>query len=363
MSSYLTIKWADAKPGEMRKPEAAALPATRLQMAVEDFDCVREAKAKNMPSVVFVFSEAKEKRDLGVRAIFDPKKAMEGKEELTSAAKTSLTVYERVFENVQDLPLRILMRFFQCTRMDVTKVPAGTHPDIAEPGAPLILIVDAQGKVSQALPGTRIDSRAMSVGMLDVLRKGGIRDIDSTCTATMRLMDEMEKTLAAKAKLEVKMEELRKSLADYEAKDRKRPNKSGQSLPPSASTERARKAVEDFQPLLDAADKTFAELKQRDAAIIRSVGKDLSAWQAASAPSLQTASVSSSGGGDESGKSATMRTWTSASGRTLEGRFMQLDRDIVVLAKPDGGTVKIQVDKLSAADQDVARRMAVPGSP
>lgn len=358
MSSYLTIKWGDAKPGEMRKPEASALPATRLQMAVEDFDCVRDATAKKMPSVVFVFSEAKEKRDLGVRAIFNPDKAKEMKEELTPAAKTSLAVYERVFDNVQDIPLRILLRFFQCTRMDVTKVPSGPHPDIVEPNAPMVLLVDAQGNVVQSLSQMRIDSRALTIGMTDVLKKGGLKDIDSVCASTIRLMDEMEKLLIAKGKIEVKMEELKKSLAEYEAKDKKRPNKTGQPLPPSSSTERARKAVEDYQPALDAAEKAFADLKRRDAAIVRSVGKDLSAWQSASAPSLEATPATTS-----EVVSSAVRTWTSASGARLEARFSQLDQDMVVLTKPNGATVKIQLDKLSPSDQALARQLANSQSP
>ena len=67
MSSYLTVKWCDSKPGEMKKPPAGAVPAVRLQMAVDGLECVRAASAKKMPSVLFVFSEAKVKRDLGVR--------------------------------------------------------------------------------------------------------------------------------------------------------------------------------------------------------------------------------------------------------------------------------------------------------
>ena len=366
MSSYLTVKWCDSKPGEMTKPPANATPAQRLQMAVDGFECVQAARAKKMPSVLFVFSEAKVTRDLGVHAAFNPDPAKPGKEELTAAAKSSLAVYQRVFDNVQDVPLRILLRYFQATRLDVTKVPAGTHPDIAEPHAPLVLIVDAQGKVAQILAQTRIDSRALTLGLKDVLVKGGLRNIDALCAASLKLMDEMEAALVAKGKIEVKMAELKASLAKYEAQDRKRPNKTGAPLPPSASTLRAKSAVDQLQPTLDAAEKAFAALKEKDAATLRAAGVDLTGWQQARAPTSTTAVASTgmrtaqpapvaSGG---SSASSAMRTWTSVSGKTLEGQFSYVQQGTVVLTKPDGSLVQIPFEKLSPQDQAVVRQLA-----
>lgn len=350
----------------MTKPPANATPAERLQMAVDGFECVQAARAKKMPSVLFVFSEAKVTRDLGVRAAFNPDPAKPGKEELTAAAKSSLAVYQRVFDNVQDVPLRILLRYFQATRLDVTKVPASTHPDIAEPHAPLVLIVDAQGKVSQILAQTRIDSRALTLGLKDVLVKGGLRNIDGLCATSLKLMDEMEAALVAKNKIDVKMAELKASLAKYEAQDKKRPNKTGVPLPPSPSTLRAKSAVDQLQTTLDAAEKAFAALKEKDAATLRAAGVDLTGWQQASAPT-GTAAVASTGmrtsqpdpaAADGGSGSSAMRTWTSVSGKTLEGRFSYVQQGTVVLTKSDGSLVQIPFEKLSPQDQVVARQLA-----
>ena len=339
-------------------------------MAVDGFECVRAASAKKMPSVLFVFSEAKVKRDLGVRAIFNPDPAKPAKEELTAAAKCSLAVYQRVFDNVQEVPLRILLRFFQATRLDVTKVPGDTHPDIAEPQAPLVLIVDAQGKVAQILAQTRIDSRALTLGMKDVLVKGGLRNIDGLCAATGKLMDEMEAALVAKGKIEVKMGELKASLAKYEAQDRKRPNKTGTPLPPSASTLRAKCAVDQMQTSLDAAEKAFTALKEKDAATLRTAGVDLTGWQRASAPtgtttgaSTETPTAGTPPGAAGGVASPAMRTWTSASGKTLVGQFSYLQQGTVVLTKSDGLIVQIPIDKLSLQDQAVVRQLAASRSP
>ena len=339
-------------------------------MAVDGFECVRAASAKKMPSVLFVFSEAKVKRDLGVRAIFNPDPAKPAKEELTAAAKCSLAVYQRVFDNVQEVPLRILLRFFQATRLDVTKVPGDTHPDIAEPQAPLVLIVDAQGKVAQILAQTRIDSRALTLGMKDVLVKGGLRNIDGLCAATGKLMDEMEAALVAKGKIEVKMGELKASLAKYEAQDRKRPNKTAVPLPPSASTLRAKSAVDQMQTSLDAAEKAFTALKEKDAATLRTAGVDLTGWQRASAPtgtttgaSTETPTAGTPPGAAGGVASPAMRTWTSASGKTLVGQFSYLQQGTVVLTKSDGLIVQIPIDKLSLQDQAVVRQLAASRSP
>ncbi len=322
-------------------------------MAVNGFECVQNAVAKKMPSVLFVFSEAKVKPNLGVRAVFNPDQAKLSKEELTAAAKCSLAVYQRVFDNVQEVPLRILLRFFQSTRLDVTKVSGDTHPDISEPNAPLVVIVDAHGKVAQILTQTRIDSRSLTLGMKDVLVKGGLRDVDALCASTLKLMDEMEAALVAKGKLEVKMAEFKASLAKYEAQDRKRPSKTGAPSPPSESTRRAQQAVNQLQASLDAAEKSFAVLKERDAEMLRRAGVNLSAWQQALGPAAGTASV-----GTRSVDSPAMRIWTSVSGKTLEGRFSQLQQGMVVLSKPDGTTVQISISKLSPEDQVVARQLA-----
>lgn len=372
MSSYLTIKWGDAKPDALRKPDPATMPAARLQMAVDSFACVKDATAKKMPSLIFVFSEEKEKRDLGVRAMFNPDKApAPGKEELTAGAKRSLAVYERVFDNVQDVPLRVLLRFFQCTRMDVTKVPGSLHPDISEPMAPLVLVVDAQGKVATALSQTRIDSRALTMGLVDVLKKGGLRDVEPLCASTIKLMDEMENALVVKGKIEVKMAELKATLAEYEAKDRKRPNKTGTPLPPSSATLRAKQAVSALQPSLDSAEQAYVALKEKDAAMLRTAGVDLTAWQRAVAPTASvatatataTASLATPVAGAAGGAVPTLRTWTSISGKTLQGRFEQFENGIVVLATPSGDRVQIPLSKLSSSDQLFAQQLANASSP
>lgn len=55
-----------------------------------------------------------------------------------------------------------------------------------------------------------------------------------------------------------------------------------------------------------------------------------------------------------------VRTWTSASGKTLEASFVELNADLVVLQLPGGERMKIRLNQLSAADQVHARSLARP---
>ena len=160
-----------------------------------------------------------------------------------------------------------------------------------------------------------------------------------------------------KGKIEVKMGELKASLAKYEDQDRKRPSKTGKPSPPSDSTLRAQQAVNQLQTTLDAAEKSFTALKEKDAAMLRKAGVDLSGWQQASGPAPGTPPVATT-----AEASPAMRTWTSVSGKTLEGRFAQLQQDRVILTKSDGTTVQIPISKLAPGDQVVARQLATAQS-
>lgn len=57
------------------------------------------------------------------------------------------------------------------------------------------------------------------------------------------------------------------------------------------------------------------------------------------------------------------RTWTSASGKTLEAAFVELKFDQVVLRSPDGETIQIRMGQLSGPDQVYARSQLQPGGP
>jgi hypothetical protein len=84
----------------------------------------------------------------------------------------------------------------------------------------------------------------------------------------------------------------------------------------------------------------------------------ISAWQKTKPPT--SASTSKATGGEALPE---MRTWTSASGKTIEGRFSQLQQDMVSLTKPDGTTVQIHISKLCSGDQVVARQSSASRSP
>jgi hypothetical protein len=83
----------------------------------------------------------------------------------------------------------------------------------------------------------------------------------------------------------------------------------------------------------------------------------ISAWQKTSGPAAGEQSPAAKEG------QPTMRTWTSASGKTIEGRFTKLQQDMVVLTKPDGTSLQIHISKLSAADQVLARQLASTATP
>lgn len=55
-----------------------------------------------------------------------------------------------------------------------------------------------------------------------------------------------------------------------------------------------------------------------------------------------------------------VRTWTSASGKTLEASFVELKFDQVVLQSSAGEKIKIRLNQLSGADQVYVRSQALP---
>lgn len=58
-----------------------------------------------------------------------------------------------------------------------------------------------------------------------------------------------------------------------------------------------------------------------------------------------------------------VRTWTSASGKTIEASFMELKSDQVVLRSASGEMIKIRLNQLSGSDQVYARGQVRPGGP
>lgn len=48
---------------------------------------------------------------------------------------------------------------------------------------------------------------------------------------------------------------------------------------------------------------------------------------------------------------ATSRTWTSTAGTTVEATFVEIDGDVVVLEKKEGGRLRVPLEKLSPADR------------
>jgi hypothetical protein len=56
---------------------------------------------------------------------------------------------------------------------------------------------------------------------------------------------------------------------------------------------------------------------------------------------------------------ATLRTWSSQGNKfTIKAKFVGLSNDVVTLAKDDGETLTVALDKLSEADQKLARQLA-----
>jgi hypothetical protein len=65
-----------------------------------------------------------------------------------------------------------------------------------------------------------------------------------------------------------------------------------------------------------------------------------------------------------SNQSLSARPWTDSTGkRTIEAEFVSLADGKVTLKKPDGKTVSMALDKLSAADQKLAKELAAKGEP
>ncbi len=275
MSSHLEVKWSEGAVGTLPKAAADQHATDRLQGVVDSLSCVRDSVSAKRPTVLFFFSELKEARGNSVRPVSTSGKTPKApKEDYTAAAKRSLDVYAKVFGSTADQRLRILTRFFRCVKMDITKIPAGLHPDIAEPKAPMVVIVDAQGRISTVLEQQRVDARAVVLGMYDTLKKSGMKDVDDVCTSMLKIMADMEKALVAKDKVQAQMDERKKALAEAQAKDSKRAaSKSGsQDSGPSQTTQRAEQAVAQLQPALDAAAKACEDLVKKDDDLLRQAG-------------------------------------------------------------------------------------------
>lgn len=58
-----------------------------------------------------------------------------------------------------------------------------------------------------------------------------------------------------------------------------------------------------------------------------------------------------------------IRTWTSASGKTLEAAFLELKSDQVILQRPGGEQMRIRLNLLSSADQIYVGSRTRPGPP
>lgn len=56
--------------------------------------------------------------------------------------------------------------------------------------------------------------------------------------------------------------------------------------------------------------------------------------------------------GSPAGGPAELRTWTRTKGATVEAKFVSMHGGLVVLRKPEGGTLKINKRFLSEADQE-----------
>lgn len=275
MSSHLEVKWSEGELGTLPKAAADQQAADRLQTVVDGLGCVRESVSGKRPTVLFFFSELKETRGNNLRSVSTPgKTAKPPKEDYTAAAKRSLDVYAKVFGSTAEQRLRILTRFFRCVKMDITKIPAGLHPDVAEPKAPMVVIVDAQGKIAAILEQQRVDSRALVLGMYETLKKSGMKDVDDVCASMVKIMADMEKALIAKSKIQAQMDERKQALAEAQSKDQKRAaSKSGsKDNGPSQTTVRAEQAVAQLQPALDAATKACEDLVKKDDELLSQAG-------------------------------------------------------------------------------------------
>lgn len=267
MSSRLVIKWQNALVGSLPKPGATDPQVKRLQDVVDSMPRVREAVSGKQPTLLFFFSEAKAAPNTKVRAATNGKAKPE-KENWTPAAQRSLDVYEKILSNDNDQRLKILMRFFQCVNVDVTKV-VGLHPDITEQNAPLLLVLDENGKLATILPPGRIDSKTLATSLYGVLKKSR-GDIDAVCTSMIKIMADLERAYVAKSKIEKQMDERRLALDTAKSKDTKRLSTAKKPASgPSQSVTRAQDAVDQLQPTLDAAIKACDELIQKDTDLLR----------------------------------------------------------------------------------------------
>ena len=134
------------------------------------------------------------------------------------------------------------------------------------------------------------------------------------------------------------------------------------SVPPAAKTALNSPESGKFIPKTVVVDPDLAEVivlipytSGQERKELLSKAKDaVSAW-------LKTKGKASGGAsGAQGGELPTMRIWTSASGKTLEGQFSKLQQDVVFLTIPDGTTMKIPINKLCSADQIAARQLAAP---
>lgn len=252
MRSHLNVPWSQATPDASGMSNHATA-AARIQAFADQSLGSARSSASGKPMLVFVRSQ--ERRDTKARDARTPQ------------AKVSDALQARVFSGGADIRLAIISRLFQCVSLDVTQVAKTDHPELCSANAPMVMLLDPQGKVFEVIPAMRVTETYLIQRMVALLRHSGCQGVDVRLTEHMKLMDQLK---MVETNLSVARENLSKIEADLQkaaSKQSARAARNPGASPPSTSG-MAQKKVDDARAAVATLEAERAAIMEKEKSLI-----------------------------------------------------------------------------------------------
>lgn len=262
MRSHLNVEWSQATPDASGMSNHATA-AARIQAFADQSLGSAKSAASGKPMLVFVRSQ--ERKDSKARDTRTPQ------------AKASDTLQARVFSGEADIRLAIVSRMFQCVALDVTQVAKADHPEICSANAPMVMLLDPQGRVFEVIPAMRATDIYLIQRMVALLRHSGCQGVDVRLTEHMKLMDQLK---MVETNLSVAREDLSKMEADRQKAAAKQSARAARNpgAPSPSAPDMAQKKADDARAAVTKLEAERTAIMEKEKSLI---AESLSALAAA----------------------------------------------------------------------------------
>jgi len=252
VGSHLNVKWTDASVPEDHQvypSEKAALQASLDQMTnVTD----------GVPSLIFVFSDEMRPWSPTSR-ITTPKP--------TQQAQDSAAAWTELFQTEGDYSVFIPGRFFNVFRVDATQTKDTFNKLLCSPKAPVVILTDKAGKITDILQGrVRIKRPRVVECMTAILRKDGYIQTASSFAQLHELMLQLEKAEIALLLTGEKLGDAAKKLAKAQTS-----NLASQGVLPT-SGETAKKLIEKLEGEKQQEENAKREILKKEHVLLAELG-------------------------------------------------------------------------------------------